>query len=468
MSDIFDAIDRADFGTVWRLVQDRSEMYRVDPETGMTPLALAASDGQSEIVRTLLGADVDLERGGIVTPLEAAVGEGDLEIVRLLLVAGAKPDSTVDGGFTPLMSASMAGDAEVARLLLEAGADPNRRNDEGDTAIDLAEAHGFDDLAAELDTFSPEALAAQRAATEERRRKEAARQRTERRRAAQAKREASPPRPKRKTPEPAPVEEPPTPTINLHEKPLVSPVAPPPKARIAPAAPIPRPRSRADASAEFDALFAGLDDLEAEAGGADPDQLTGFARYDALLRQGQGDDALAMIAAGELASDARGDDGLTLLMVAAETGALQVVDLLVAAGVEIDAEDTSDARETALVKAINQPSPDRLEIISRLAAAGANLDRQHGEAGMTPIMYAATADVYTPDPYSKVFGETTRRLAGHGARLDTTDLKGNTVWRLIKRNAMGALTSSPYRRRLFQMLRVLENLGAEQMASHEV
>ena len=143
-------------------------------------------------------------------------------------------------------------------------------------------------------------------------------------------------------------------------------------------------------------------------------------------------------------------------------------DLLLAAGVEIDAEDTSDARETALVKAINQPSPDRLTIIERLAAAGADLDRQHGEAGMTPIMYAATADVYTPDPYSKVFGEATRQLVAHGARLDTTDNKGNTVWRLIKRNAMGALTSSPYRRRLFQMLRVLEGLGAEQMASHEV
>ena len=48
------------------------------------------------------------------------------------------------------MKAAHWGHADVARLLLEAGADASRQNEDGKTALDLAEAHGHDDLAALL------------------------------------------------------------------------------------------------------------------------------------------------------------------------------------------------------------------------------------------------------------------------------------------------------------------------------
>lgn len=466
MSDIFDAIDRADFGKVWQLVQSKAVRESIDPETGMTPLALAAEQGRTEIVRTLLEAEVDPNFGGEVTPLEVAVGEGDLEIVRLLLDAGADPNREVAEGFTPMMTAALAGDAEICRLLMEAGGDPRRVNDDGDTAIDLAENHGFDDLAAELDLFSPEELAAKRAAEEARRREEEEARREKRRRELEEKRKNAPPRPVKKKPEPEPEEEP-LPKIDLRTPPSVSPMAPPPKAKVAPAAPIPPPTSAAEATAAFDALFANLED-ETGAEDLDPDSLEGLERFRALLEKERVDEALEMVRSDLITPEERGSNGLTPLMIAAEHGALAVVEALIEAGAEVDARDRSEAEETALLKAIHRPSPQRLDVISRLAAAGAELDRRHGDTGMTPLMYAATADVYTPDPYAKHFGETARRLIALGARLDATDHKGNTVWRLIKRNALGALTSSPYRRRLFQMLRVLESEGAEQIASHEV
>ena len=80
---------------------------------------------------------------------------------------------------------------------------------------------------------------------------------------------------------------------------------------------------------------------------------------------------------------------------------------------------------------------------------------------MTPLMYAATADVYVPDPHSKIFGGTARHLIQLGADLEGTDHHGNTVWSVIKRNAQSALRSSPFRRRLFDMLKVLEAAGAK-------
>ena len=168
-----------------------------------------------------------------------------------------------------------------------------------------------------------------------------------------------------------------------------------------------------------------------------------------------------MVLLDEIGPGERDAEGRTPLMLAAEHGAAETVQALLDAGAEVDADDGSDAQETALIKAINHASADRLEVISRLVKGGADLERRHGEAGMTPLMFAATADVYVPDPHSKIFGGTTRHLIKLGAELEGTDNEGNTVWKVIKRNALSAMRSSPFRRRLFDMLKVLESAGAK-------
>ena len=460
MATIFDAIDQADFGKVWQLVQSKSGLEIIDEESGLTPLALAAELGLTEIVRTLLEAGVDPNHGGATSPLESSVLEGDPEIVAMLLENGADVNQRVGEGFTPLMTAAVAGDFEISRILLEAGAAPRARNDDEQTAIDLAFLNGHDELGRELRLFSRKKFEQERAEEEARKKEEEERRKEQRRRdrqlrvaEAKARRKeesVQEAEPEAQEPEPvdavAPVPQPPP---AEREKPEGLKSPPPLDA-------VEAPRNAADAAAAFDALFGAIDRGLA---GPDPDTLEGLDRFIAYLETAP-EGARRMVLLEEIDPGERDSEGRTPLMWAAQYGAAETVQALLDAGADPDAQDDSEAGETALVKAINHASAERLEVITRLVNAGVDIERLHGDAGMTPLMHAATADVYVPDPHSMMFAGTTRHLIQLGAKLETEDKNGNTVWRVIKRNALGALRSSPFRRRLFDMLKVLEAAGA--------
>ncbi|MCG8458612.1 MAG: ankyrin repeat domain-containing protein [Holophagales bacterium] len=500
MTTIFEAIDRADFGLAWQLVQSRAGLEEIDDESGLTPLALAAETGMTEVVRTLLEAGASPDHGGALTPLEAAVLEGDPEIVRLLIDAGADLNRRSGDGFTPLMSASMAGDEELARMLLEAGARVRAKNNDGDTAIEVAAKHGYPDLAKELRTFSRKDFEAEKARREAEALEEQERRLRERRerlaRARVAAEEAAPP-----DLLPA-LEESASPAGESEgEETAASSAAedaqdrmadsrapesvsePEPEEDSAPlkwtwssddrhgttspatsvgAGEVGTPSTAGEALAAFDALFGSLDDDSAAE--VDADSLRGVARFRALLASGREDEALAMLDEGEIEPGDR-DRGETPLMVAASQGSFELVETLIEAGAEIDARAEGFRGETALVKAVRHPSRHREAVIRRLVEAGASLEIRVGENAMTPLMFAANADVYEPDPHGSVFGGTVRLLVDLGARLEATDRRGATAWRMVKRNALGAPTSSPFRRRLYQMQKLLETVGAVPMAT---
>jgi ankyrin repeat protein len=95
-----------------------------------TPLGLAASQKDKEIVELLLDAGADLNEGtfmpnagGNATALTNAVWAGDKEIVKLLLDRGAKTD-VVGGKFYPtiLDYARKHSAREIVELLEKAGA----------------------------------------------------------------------------------------------------------------------------------------------------------------------------------------------------------------------------------------------------------------------------------------------------------------------------------------------------------
>jgi hypothetical protein len=83
-------------------------------------------------------------------------------------------------------------------------------------------------------------------------------------------------------------------------------------------------------------------------------------------------------------------------------------------------------------------------------------------------MHAADADVYLDRVEGPVFAHSTKTLIELGARMESKDARGNTAWQLIKKDAIGAPTYGASRRRLHQMLRVLEHGGAIPIASHAV
>ncbi len=76
--------------------------------------------------------------GGGLTPLVLAAREGDLESAKLLLAAGADINQGTEYGWTPLLTATNNRNYRLARYLIEQGADVNKTNKGNWTPLYLA------------------------------------------------------------------------------------------------------------------------------------------------------------------------------------------------------------------------------------------------------------------------------------------------------------------------------------------
>ncbi|MGD2180825.1 ankyrin repeat domain-containing protein [Lusitaniella coriacea] len=109
-----------------------------------SPLNLAISSGDIQIINTLIEAGCNVEWGGALEPppLCFAVEEEKSEVVKLLIEKQAKLNRKDEIGFTPLMSAAAIGNFEIVKILVESGAKVNIENDEGDFALRSAITNG--------------------------------------------------------------------------------------------------------------------------------------------------------------------------------------------------------------------------------------------------------------------------------------------------------------------------------------
>jgi uncharacterized protein len=137
---------------VVRLLEAGADPNRATPE-GETPLMSASRAGAVEAVRALIarGANVNAVEGWRgQTALMWAAAEGHADVIRELLAAGAQVEGRALGGFTPLLFAVRGGHRDSVRALLDARANADDAARGGTSAVMLAVLNGRFDTAALL------------------------------------------------------------------------------------------------------------------------------------------------------------------------------------------------------------------------------------------------------------------------------------------------------------------------------
>ncbi len=149
------AVLRNHVPTIELLVSRGADLGRKGGPAGLSPLALALSEGKRWAAAALieLGADVNERIGEFgVTPLmllaaqdeafarlkRVAGGPGVTELAAMLVERGADVDARSTEGMTALMIAAANDNGAMLGFLLSRNADPTIRNRRGETALDLA------------------------------------------------------------------------------------------------------------------------------------------------------------------------------------------------------------------------------------------------------------------------------------------------------------------------------------------
>ena len=119
---------------------------------GLTALYMAAQNGHHEVVALLIakGADIHSTDNAGYTALYMAASCGHHETVALLISKGADIYSTDNAGQTPLHWAAQKGHHKVVALLISKGVHINSTNNAGYTALDMAASYGHHETVALL------------------------------------------------------------------------------------------------------------------------------------------------------------------------------------------------------------------------------------------------------------------------------------------------------------------------------
>jgi serine/threonine-protein phosphatase 6 regulatory ankyrin repeat subunit B len=111
---------------------------------GITALMEASIMGHASVVEFLLenGADVNEVASSEVSALWLAASEGRTEIMKILLAKDADASNSRVDGITAVMTACVGGHTDAVALLLENGVDPASHDKEGTTALMHAAENG--------------------------------------------------------------------------------------------------------------------------------------------------------------------------------------------------------------------------------------------------------------------------------------------------------------------------------------
>ena len=119
---------------------------------GCTPLWAAACSGHLDVVKLLVeqNADVDGRTSTDSTPLRAAAQEGHLDVVRCLVESGADVNARTQYRGTPIMAACDYGHLSIVTYLINKGAFVNLKSTGGNTALHFAAIEGHLEVVSQL------------------------------------------------------------------------------------------------------------------------------------------------------------------------------------------------------------------------------------------------------------------------------------------------------------------------------
>jgi ankyrin repeat protein/L-ascorbate metabolism protein UlaG (beta-lactamase superfamily) len=139
-AEIHDAVIDGNLEAVTALLDEDPALINDRDADGMTPLNLAAINGNYEIVKELLIRNADINIGDVDNsqPIHLAAISGNVQIAELILASGADINEQDNNGTTPLGFAVGRRQIDMTRYLLEKGADINIRNAEGMTPLFFA------------------------------------------------------------------------------------------------------------------------------------------------------------------------------------------------------------------------------------------------------------------------------------------------------------------------------------------
>lgn len=139
-------IDRADI--VQALIDAGADLYD-STYFEDTPLGLAATRGNLEILELLLNAGANPNYGGESPPLCDAVRKQHVNVIKALIQRNADVNLTTPSKISPLMIAAGIGNLEIVKLLVELGADVNATDDimeAGNVALNKAACNGHQEV----------------------------------------------------------------------------------------------------------------------------------------------------------------------------------------------------------------------------------------------------------------------------------------------------------------------------------
>lgn len=129
-----------------RLLLNAGADIRAAQDGKYTPLEIAASRAHGDVLQLLIEMGGDINAvSSTGTALEGAAYSGNIRLVRKLLDIGARVDQEGKLDSTPLKAAARKGNIEVVELLLSLGADVNHCKDYG-TALQSAALAGHIDV----------------------------------------------------------------------------------------------------------------------------------------------------------------------------------------------------------------------------------------------------------------------------------------------------------------------------------